>query len=294
MELSGKTQIFGIIGNPVEHSLSPLFQSWFLEGCGIDAVYVPFRVEEDLVETALKGLWASGVRGLNVTVPHKETVLPLVEVDRDAGIIGAVNTLLRTDAGWRASNTDWRGFSATLQAVAPEVRSGETVLFGAGGTAKAIVHALHDAGVQKIMICNRSRERAVLLKQHIEDHYTGMDVQLVDWEQESVSAATKAASTLINTTSIGLKGEAFPFELDGDGVAIDAVYRPDGKTAFCEAAHSCGRYSVDGLPMLIAQGAASFALWHGVGEPDRLTALRKVEKLLGRKEISLPGWEKAQ
>lgn len=258
----------------------------------MDAVYVPFRVDACHLAEALNGLWACGVCGLNVTVPYKESVLPLVEADRDAKVIGAVNTLLHTDAGWRASNTDWRGFAAVLQALAPDTR--RAVLFGAGGTARAVAHALYVSGVREVLICNRGRERAEALQRHVQDHYAGVEVQLVAWDQESVTTAAGASPVLINTTSIGLKGELFPFELGGAGVAIDAVYRPDGKTAFCEAAHSCGRRSVDGLPMLIAQGAVSFALWHGVDEPDRLAALRRVEKVLGREEIALPGWEKTQ
>lgn len=243
--------------------------------------------------SALQGLWAAGVQGLNVTVPHKETVLPLVKMDEDARVIGAVNTLLRTETGWLASNTDWRGFAAVLQGMAADIGS-SAMIFGAGGTAKAVIHALKASGVQKVYICNRSEDRVKILVEHVKENYPGLAAERVEWEQARVDGVAALCPVVINTTAIGLKGEAFPFVLSGGGIAIDAVYRPDGLTAFCDVAHSCGRHCVDGLPMLIAQGAASFELWHNVKVPDRLETLRRVERLHGRKEIALPGWERKQ
>jgi len=293
VKINGKTKIYGIIGDPIEHSLSPLFQSCFLDESGVDAVYVPFLVQQSDIDSAMPGLWALNVQGFNVTVPHKESVLPHVEPDDSASVIGAVNTVIRGEAGWKATNTDWIGFSASLEALEADMQSARVLLFGAGGTAKAVVYALSKMNISTLCICNRSQERAETLAAHTRENYSQISCKLIGWDDANVEAVSVESSVVINTTPIGLKnGDIFPFSLPGDGFAVDAAYCPDGNTAFCEAARKSGRESVDGLPMLIAQGAASFAQWHGVDMPDRLAAIRWMEKQIGRSPMSLPGWEK--
>ncbi len=293
MNISGKTKIYGIIGNPVEHSLSPLFQSWFLDKSGLDATYLPFCVQESDVESAVRGLWALDVQGFNVTVPHKESVLSYVDPDESASVIGAVNTVMRGEAGWQATNTDWIGFSAALEAVDTDIQSATVLLFGAGGTARAVVYALSKMNISTLYICNRSQKRAEMLAAHTRENYSHIGCKLIEWDDANVEAVSLKSSVVINATSIGLKdGDAFPFALPGEGVAVDAVYRPDGNTPFCRSARKSGRESVDGLPMLIAQGAASFSQWHDSGRPNRLEALRWTEMLIGRPPMNLPGWEK--
>lgn len=293
MNISGKTKIYGIIGNPVEHSLSPLFQSWFLDKSGLDATYVPFCVQESDVESAVRGLWALNVQGFNVTVPHKESVLPYVNADESANMIGAVNTVVRGDAGWQATNTDWVGFSAALEAVEADIQSAKVLLFGAGGTAKAVIHALSKMNVSTLYICNRSQKRAEMLAAHTRENYSHIGCELIEWDNAAVEDVSLKAGVVINVTSIGLKdGDTFPFPLPGTGIAMDAVYRPDGDTPFCQTARRSGRESVDGLPMLIAQGAASFSKWHDSVRPNLLEALRWTEMRVGRAPMNLPGWEK--
>ncbi len=292
MEINGNTKIFGIIGNPIEHSLSPLFQSWFAAQCGLNAAYLPFRVQEEDVESAVQGLWALGVQGFNVTVPHKESVLPYVKADESARMIGAVNTVARGDEGWKATNTDWIGFTASLKATGIQTDGVSVVLFGAGGTAKAVLYALSKLNVATLYIANRNRGRAEMLAAHLRENYSHMRCEVVEWGDANVEAACLKSAVLINTTPIGLDGsDVFPFALPGEGVAIDAVYRPDGDTAFCKAASGAGRVAVDGLPMLIAQGAASFSLWHPSERPDSLGALRWMEERLGRLPLNMSGWE---
>ena len=291
MKVTGKTKIYGIIGNPIEHSLSPLFQTWFIDQGGLDAAYVPFCVQDEDVEAAMHGMWVLGICGFNVTVPHKESVLPFVEPDESARMIGAVNTVIRGEDGWKATNTDWIGFSAALEAVGADMDSATVLLFGAGGTSKAVVYALAKLNISTLYICNRSSGRAETLAAYTRENYSHIRCELIEWGDSDVEAASLKSSIVINTTSIGLKdGEMFPFSLPGDGVAVDAVYRPDGDTAFCRESQKSGRKSVDGLPMLIAQGAAAFSFWQGL-LPDRLGALRWVEKELGRAPGDLSGWE---
>jgi len=293
VKTDGNTKLYGIVGNPVAHSLSPLFQSWFIEKSGVNAAYVPFRVDEKAIESAVLGLWALNVQGFNVTVPYKETVMPYVEADESAAVIGAVNTVMRGETGWKATNTDWIGFSRALEAVDADAGGATVLMFGAGGTAKAVVYALAQMGVSEICICNRSRERAETLAAYTREHYSHIGCELIEWESENVEAVSLKSKIVINTTSIGLKGEGnFPFRLSGEGVAVDAVYRPDGNTAFCMAGRESGRLSIDGLPMLIAQGAASFSKWVGMDIPPLLEALRWTEAQVGRAPVGLPGWER--
>ncbi len=292
VRIRGTTKLYGIVGWPVAHSLSPLFQSLFLQQRGLDAVYVPFGVEPGLLKQALDGLWALGVEGFNVTVPHKEAVFQQLTCDDVSRMIGAVNTVRRARDGWQATNTDWRGFLAVLEGSGYAPADGQVLLFGAGGTARAVLHALAGAGPARVLVCNRNPGRLQAFVSAARRHYPDLDCQALPWEQQAVSRASRASALLINTTSIGLKdGDVFPFELAGEGMAVDAVYSPSGRTAFTRAA--AGRKAVDGLPMLIAQGAESFAWWHDGARPDRLQALRWIENYLGRAPVDLPSWSAA-
>lgn len=293
VEISGNTKLFGIMGYPVEHSLSPLFQTLFLHQCDMDAVYVPFRVAPGQVKTALDGLWAIGVEGFNVTVPHKETVFQHVTADDDACCIGAVNTVRRSEDGWEATNTDWLGFTDVLAGLRAEMRGAEALIFGAGGTARAVLHAVARLGLRCLHVCNRNPARLDGFLTHASKNYPELKCSPVTWEQSAVSKACSASGLLVNTTSIGLNApeQSFPFKLSGDGAAVDVVYKSDGQTPFCVSAKHAGRHATDGLPMLIAQGAASFVYWHMGAMPDRVSALHWMEQQLGRQHLSLSGWE---
>jgi len=291
MKIDGTTTTYGIIGWPVKHSLSPLFQTRFLQQSSCNAAYLPFAVAPELLAQAMDGLWALGVQGFNVTVPHKESVFQMVDTDADARLIGAVNTVGRGETGWQAINTDWLGFKAVIEGLKADIEGQQVLLFGAGGTSRAVVHALAELRPAQVNICNRSPERLATLIASTQVSYPDLHCQPLLWRQDSVSKASSEACLLINTTSIGLRpGQDFPFTLSGTGAAIDAVYRPDGRTAFVESASQTGRLCVDGLPMLIAQGAASFAWWHDCDSPDCSRTLRYMQKYLGRQIFELPGW----
>ena len=286
------TKLYGIIGWPVKHSLSPVFQASFLEQQQINAAYLPFAVAPELLTQAVEGLYALGIEGFNVTVPHKESVFQMVEADDDARLIGAVNSVRRSEAGWQATNTDWLGFKAVVEGLGVPVEGGDALLFGAGGTGRAVLHALAALELKTVYVCNRNPERLASFVAFARSNYPSLHCQPVSWNQDEVTPACATSALLVNTTTIGLADEAFPFVLCGDGAAIDAVYRPDGDTAFCRAA-SVSRSVVDGLPMLIAQGAESFAWWHGCKRPDCRQALQMMEQILGRSAINLPGWQTA-
>lgn len=291
VDINGKTKVFGIIGDPVSHSLSPLFQNWFLEQHRVNAVYVPFRIKTSDISRALNDLWIMGIEGFNVTVPHKEVVLDMLKADADARCIGAVNTVMRHTEGWRGTNTDWQGFRDVLHGMEIDVGGGEVLLFGAGGTARAVLHALVQAKVAKISVCNRGQDRLHSFIKHVSKTYPELVIEIVPWNQKLVGEASKRSVLMVNTTSIGLQNaaEPFPFELSGDSVAVDAVYAQDGHTAFVNAAAQSGHQAIDGLPMLLAQGMASFYYWHQI-KPVRTSAMHWLEAKLGRRSANLPGW----
>jgi len=294
--INGQTHVYGIIGEPVSHSLSPLFQNHFFEKLQLNARYLPFAVSPKQLELALSGIHAAHVQGLNVTIPHKESILPFVQTNADAEIIGAVNTLKRTLEGWQGINTDWQGFSSVIEGLQADVSQAPVLLFGAGGTSRAILHALHHQSAKEVYLCNRSQDRAQQLISTLAAHYPAMTITMLDWQQTKVSPISQKCSLVINSTSIGLKAsDIFPFELIGHSHAIDAVYKPNGHTAFGVAASEY--IAIDGLPMLIAQGIASFSFWfeqellqQSFDLPNKQASLQWVESQLKRKPLDLPGW----
>lgn len=297
VKISGKTKVFGIIGYPIEHSLSPIFQAEFFRQFSVDGVYVPFAVVPDKMHEAIDGLLALGVEGFNVTVPHKESVCQYILPDTDAEAIGAVNTVRRKEDGlWEGTNTDWRGILGVLQGLDSGKEADHALLFGAGGTARAVLHALASLGTQVVYLCNRSQGRLMNLLDHARERYPDTRFIPLAWEQRAVDKVSATCEVVMNTTSIGMgeTAERFPFRLRGDGIAVDTVYTKNGDlTAFCASAVEGGRKTtVDGLPLLVAQGAESFAFWYPGRRPDRLATLRWLERSLGRRvNAPMKSWE---
>jgi len=253
----------GVIGWPVAHSRSPLLHGYWLARHGIPGAYVPFPVQPGRMEAALRGLAALGFAGCNVTVPHKEAALAIVDhADDLARRIGAVNlVVVRPDGTLHGANTDAYGFLANLRARAPGWRAegGPAVVLGAGGSARAVVAALADAGTPEIRLANRTRDRAESLAS------LGGQIRVIDWEERG--AALAGASLLVNTTTQGMLGQP-PLDLDLSAlpmtaVVTDLVYVPL-ETPLLAAARARGNAVVDGLGMLLHQAVPSFAAWFGV------------------------------
>jgi shikimate dehydrogenase len=269
---SGKTRLAGVMGWPVEHSLSPRLHGYWLDQYRIDGAYVPLAVAPDALATALKALPALGFRGANLTVPHKERALALCdEVDDLARRIGAVNTVVVRDGTLLGSNSDAFGFLENLKSGAPRWRSdaAPAVVLGAGGAARAVVAALVDSGVPEVRIVNRTHARAEALAAEL-----GGALSAHGWERRD--AALQEAGLLVNTTTLGMTGQP-PLELDlaglpADAVVTDLVYAPL-ITPLLAAAAARGNLAVDGLGMLLHQARPGFAAWFGV-EPEVTAALR--------------------
>ncbi|WP_340116374.1 shikimate dehydrogenase [Pelagibius sp. 7325] len=270
--LSGKARVAGVVGWPVAHSRSPRLHGYWLAEHGIDGAYVPLPVAPENLEAAVRGLAAAGFAGVNVTIPHKETILALCDhVDDTARRIGAANLLVFKEGGIEGRNTDAFGFMANLEESAPGWNAAAPVLLlGAGGAARAVAVGLLDTGVTELRVCNRNRARAETLAAEIAGPIT-----VLDWEDRA--AALDGAGLLVNSTSLGMTGQP-PLELPLDALANDSVvaelvYSPL-ETALLAAARAKGCAGVDGLGMLLHQGRPSFAAWFGV-DPQVSEGLRR-------------------
>lgn len=277
MPITGAARLAGIMGWPVAHSRSPALHGFWLQEHGIDGAYVPLAVAPEKLEQALRALPALGFRGCNLTIPHKQAALKIVDrVDAFARRIGAMNTVIVGDDGsLEGSNTDVFGFRENLREQAPDWRpgSGPAVVLGAGGAARAVVAALSAAGVEEIRLLNRTVEHAQDLAHDLAAPETRIDVY--PWPERADALA--GAGILVNTTSLGMAhAPALHIDLGAlpqSAVVVDIVYVPL-ETALLAAARHRGNPAVDGLGMLLHQGRPGFAAWFGAA-PMVTPGLRK-------------------
>jgi len=252
----------GVIGHPIAHSKSPRLHGHWLTRYGLRGHYVPMDVAPPYLEEVLRALPKAGFVGVNVTIPHKRSVLALAdEVTDRARRIGAANTLTFRDGLIHADNTDGHGFLANLRQGAPgwDPAAGRATVLGAGGAARAVVVALLEAGVPEIRLTNRTRATAEALKAEL-----GGAIRVVDWMQ--AGEAVREAALVVNTTSLGMTGGGpFLVPLDGlspDALVTDLVYTPLD-TPLLQGARERGCRTVDGLGMLLHQGVPGFERWFG-------------------------------
>ncbi len=272
MILSGKARLAGVLGCPVGHSLSPRLHGYWLERHRIDGAYVPLEARPEDFPEALRALAALGFRGVNLTIPHKETALGLCDsLDPAARRIGAVNTLVFADGRIEGRNTDGFGFIENLRQGAPDWQAGAgpAVVLGAGGAARALVVALLDAGAPEVRLCNRTAARAEALATDF-----GGPVTSIAWRDRA--AALAGAGLLVNTTSLGMTGQE-PLDIALDdlppaALVTDIVYAPL-ETALLRRARAAGHGAVDGLGMLLHQARPGFEAWFGVA-PEVTAELR--------------------
>ncbi len=268
--LTGRTRVLGVFGFPVEHSLSPAMQNAALEALSLDYTYVPFSVPPDDLGRALAGVRALGIAGVNLTIPHKERALDLVdEVQGDAAAVGAVNTVANVDGKLIGHNTDGDGFIAPLVEDGISVRGLPAVVLGAGGAARSVVFRLAAEGAL-VQIANRSTERAERLAAAASER-CGVPVEVLASE-DRLAAAVAGAGLLVNATSVGMSprdGEMPSIPLDSlhDGLTIyDLVYRPLD-TLLLQAGRAAGCRTVTGDRMLVHQGARALEIWTGRRAP---------------------------
>ncbi len=284
MRIGGRTVVCGIIGDPVEHSISPAMQNAAFRACKVDYVYVPFRVPRGSAEAAALAMRNIGIRGLNVTVPHKvDIVTYLDEVDPLAVRVGAVNTVVNDSGKLRGYNTDAAGFMRGLQGAGVQVSGARVVVLGAGGASRAIVLALVDAGAS-VVIVNRNADRAASLAVDVESE-TGLPVGHSGLTEENLCVELPRASLLVNTTTVGMY-PSIGTSLVAAGhmrpglTVCDIVYNPR-ETMLLRQAREGGAIAVEGVEMLIGQGALAFELWTGVPAPVDVMRAAVYEELAG-------------
>ena len=284
MKITGKTRVVCILGYPVEHSISPYIHNAAFDALGLDYVYVAFPVKPDDIACAVDAMRALSFAGANITIPHKEAVLSLLDgLDPEAERIGAVNTIVNSGGKLVGYNTDSRGYLESRKEETAFEPEGKTIIvLGAGGAARAIVYGLAEKGARRIVIANRTVERAERLGEELSKAYpatefiaTGLDID----------AHRAECSLLVNTTSVGMEGVGglivSPEGLPADAIVSDIVYKPLD-TPLIREAQRLGLKFHRGLGMLVHQAALSFELWTGKRpsiETMKFAAVQSMEAL---------------
>lgn len=262
--ISGKTKVLGIIGDPIEHSVSPAMQNAALKELGLDYVYVPFKAPRNSLSKALHGIKSLGLEGANVTIPHKSSVIEyLDELEPTANKIGAVNTIKREEEQLKGFNTDGLGALRALKEKVDGIEDKKVLLLGAGGAARAIAFTLAEI-VNDLTISNRTASKAKKLASEIKEK-TGMKINHIPLKEKDLGKSIKKSEILINSTSVGMhpnKEETLVTSeiMHSDLTVMDIVYNPM-KTRLLREAEKIGANTINGLGMLVQQGAASLEIW---------------------------------
>ncbi|MCD7033022.1 shikimate dehydrogenase [Metabacillus sp. GX 13764] len=275
------TDLYGLIGFPVSHSMSPAIHNEALQDLQLDAHYHAFKVEEGQLEAAVNGLKAIGIKGFNVTVPYKEAIIPyLDEVEETASAIGAVNTVVHSEGRLIGYNTDGKGFYSSLKPLmTKKPEEAKMLIIGAGGAARAIYFSMATVGCLAIDICNRTPSKAEKLIEECPAKPISKALSLAQAE-----ADLAGYDMIIQTTSIGMHPDtdSVPISLEKagtDAIVCDIVYNPL-KTAFLQQAEQKGCRTLNGAGMLAYQAALAFEYWTGI-HPDAEKMKTTVIKKLG-------------
>lgn len=283
-EINGKTRLCGLIGNPVVHTLSPMIHNYIAGQMGHNMVYVPFHVEEDL-EKAVRGGYALNVLGMNVTVPYKKEVMDfLVEVDDAAGRIGAVNTLVRTEHGFKGYNSDYLGLMKAMEEEHVVVKGRDVVILGAGGAANAVVYLCGQLGAKRVFILNRTIERAQKLAWKNAAFFP--NTQFDAMEMQDYGKLPEQKFIVIQTTSVGLHPNCDKAVIEDVSFykkvekAVDIIYNPE-ETRFMKLVSEQGGEVCNGLTMLLYQGVKAYELWNDVVVDEQIC--QRLKQLLKEK-----------
>ncbi len=282
--ITPKTKICGLIGNPVVYSVSPVMHNAAFKELGLDYIYLPFRVETDNLCGAIAGLKALGMVGLNVTIPHKVAVIPLLdELEAVAMKIGAVNTIVNDEGYLKGYNTDADGFLRALLERGIEPEGKKAVVLGAGGASRAISFTLAEKGAE-ITILNRKLELewAVELAYKISS-FSRVEAMAMELTNDNLSLVLETADILVNATCVGMNPDIdrslLPKQLLKPGLVVfDAVYNPL-KTRLLSEAEIAGAETISGIEMLVWQGALAFELWTGVKAPLDIMKMEAIKLL---------------
>lgn len=269
-EIDGKTRVCGLIANPVEHTLSPILHNTLADLLGQNLVYVPFKPEKTQVKDAVKGAYALQMLGLNVSVPYKQDVIEcLVEIDEGAEKIGAVNTLVRTDGGYKGYNTDYLGLFRAFQSEKISLKGQQVILLGAGGASKAVSYLCCKEGAKKVYLLNRTIEKAEEIASEMNQHFGRACIEPLKLEEYYKIPYKKGEYLAIQTTSVGMFPHMEQVIIEEKKfyeclhTAFDIVYTP-AQTTFMRLAKESGAKAYNGLKMLLYQGIIAYELWNQI------------------------------
>jgi shikimate dehydrogenase len=274
INISGKTKLMCIFGDPVEQTLSPPMHNAAFKALSLDMVYVPFHVTPEDLPSAIQSIKTLGIVGVNITIPHKQSVMELIdEVDDQARLIGSVNTIVNRDGLLTGYNTDGQGYLMSLtKETGFDVHDNSVVILGAGGTARSIAYNILKARASRILIANRTIENAENLRNDLRKIFPQAHI---DASGLNIASELSQADLLINTTSLGMMGKggaAAPVDLSTlppTAIVSDIVFKPLLTPLLIEAKQR-GLKVHTGLGMLVCQGALGFELWTGLEAPIEL------------------------
>ncbi|HOR86258.1 MAG TPA: shikimate dehydrogenase [Bacillota bacterium] len=271
--IKGTTQLIGLLGYPVKHSISPQIHNTAFEALNLDYAYMAFEVEEVFLKEAVSAFRALNTTGFNVTMPYKKKVFELLdEVSEDVGIIGSVNTVKNKNGRLIGHNTDGKGFVKALRETGADIRDKKIVIVGAGGAARAIAIQSAFDGAGEVVIFNRTLSAAGEIADAINCKIPDSKGRALGINEEVLKEELKNAAVLVNCTSMGMKSAAdksvvtAPGTLHRDLFVADIVYDPP-KTRFLSIAEEAGCKTMNGLGMLLWQGAIAFKIWTGYNMP---------------------------
>ncbi|MGK7877847.1 MAG: shikimate dehydrogenase [Xenococcaceae cyanobacterium] len=265
--ITGKTKILGVIGDPVEHSLSPVMHNAVIAHLDLDYVYLPLPVKREDLGKAIAGFEAIGLVGFNVTIPHKQAILPMLsEVSPVAQMVGATNTIWRTEGGWSGTNTDVEGFLAPLKTKSRSWSQIAPVILGNGGAARAVVAGCAQLGCPEIHVIGRNQQKLEQFQQSWHNSHLQGALKVHSWSE--LPLLVSQTELLVNATPIGMYPNIEQCPLDAalmeklqpGAIAYDLIYTPN-PTQFLKQAQKQGAIAIDGLEMLVQQGAAALQIW---------------------------------
>jgi shikimate dehydrogenase len=271
--INGKTKLLGVIGDPIGHTLSPLMHNAAIDALGVNYVYLPFPIASENLKNAIAGLTAINVQGFSVTIPHKLAIIPfLSQITEKARLVGAVNTVWPTENGWQGTNTDVEGFLAPLKCLDKNWSQVNPIILGHGGAARAVVVACGELGCSKIRVIGRNQQKLDPFKESWADTSLYDLIEVHSWDE--LEGLLSTTELLINTTPIGMSPhrEESPLEkellelLPPSAIAYDLIYNPR-PTKFLQLAKTRGITIIDGLEMLVNQGAIALEIWLGQPVP---------------------------
>mgnify|MGYP003953247125 FL=1 len=247
---------FAVIGNPIEHSLSPVMHRWIFNSLNIDADYIKVKIEGDKLSNIIHQLQSGDLDGINVTIPYKEVIIDrLDEINPRAQSIGSVNCIMKTHLGIIGNNTDWYGFSKCIEENHINLIGRRVIVLGAGGTSRSILFSIKQMGVEKIQLLNRNIEKALSLTDKC------ISVHSLKQADEII----REDSIIINTTSVGMQNNDSPLGqnlIHENQILIDVIYTPL-ETSLLKYGKQVGALTFNGLDMFIHQALASIDLWFG-------------------------------